>query len=113
MQHELDVKQRKIGEHMIPQSLYSGHVSCLTCVLRAGKCSTKSASRARQQSSKVSVQSSTIPSVSFGVLLLCVVSFHFSFSKVMFQCTKAIRFSVGILNFCRPMASMAGAVVGI
>ena len=65
MQHELDVKQRKIGEHMIPQSLYSGHVSCLTCVLRAGKCSTKSASRARQQSSKVSVQSSTIPSVSF------------------------------------------------
>ena len=98
---------------MIPQSLYSGHVSCLTCVLRAGKCSTKSISRARQQSSNVSVQSSTIPSVSFGFLWLCVVGVDFSVSKVMVQCTKAIRFSVGILNFCRPMASLAGAVVGI
>ena len=80
MQHELDVKQRKIGEHMIPQSLYSGHVSCLTCVLRAGKCSTKSVSRARQQSSKVSVQSSTIPSVSVGLfVVVCCRLSCFSF----------------------------------
>ena len=98
MQHELDVKQRKIGEHMIPQSLYSGHVSCLTCVLRAGKWFTKSISRARQQSNKVSVQSSTIPSVSFDFFV--VVCFHckLSFSKVVCQCTISIEPFVALIS---------------
>ena len=96
MQHELDVKQRKISDHMIPQRLYSGHVSCLTCVMQCFCTKLK-----------------YTLSFFWRLLWLCVVGVDFSFSKVMFQCTKAIRFSVGILNFCRPMASLAGAVVGI